>query len=813
MGEELSSSTSPTAQNIVALATGFRHAIRGARGTSESWAPDRLGALNHVVRDADGAWRPDGLTATRILLRRIVSAYETADADGRPRRDVQLTARAIRRRWGLFGYPSDEPTHNALLERGDLSASFHVDEVVDIDIDDGATLSYSDRSRWQQAVAKHPDALAVAAEGINLEWARIDDDEARLDSDNLPRWDTAKRTIPSWPPGGALPGTEGGWLIRALGAQLGHDERIVGPGESDGARNRQLLHVLRRLAVDRHAFYLGLRLDTQRHFFHLRHAMARVWFTDDLLDLGGIEEFGSDAEVGSTARPLLLSQASIARMEFYAVIHEWDARATDEVLRRRSSAREIFLGLERLPDALQQFEERLKETYFRTAKRGDEQLRDKPDDITIPEFVRRAEPKARELYTLAQQIRLLPTRDIVSEYISRRSDPDLLFDKMSTTSQRTVLLADQAVSLDCVNIRDQGLQATIAAFLRESSVAGIEYAQFDSRDRAVLGTKEGTRAGLMRAIAEGARGIEELSHVRRKANEEFSNVRVNERAALETEQQMSLALAGATVRVLEDLMKSDPRVQKSKSHDVVAGEVSAALLWSQRTVMALNSLDEKGYLASERYHDGYLASVAWRAPTSIIRHRALCTAYLVAAAYGIESDQLPTLLDLDIAYDRMVSTVEINDGHVPQVMQGVLLHSFLTAGRLPFAAQYATVLQSFDFVTMFAETEDTRAHYVYLDGRKRMLATLTNFERQWDYGAIGGVAAGSPIARALDKRSHHEFSHWRTYVELLGMFRTGSLDRDLLCLQCKWTGPVGKVRGSYCPRCDSTMIRVRTVST
>lgn len=807
---ETEQSAAPAPRNIVALATGFRHVIRGSKGMSTKWSAAELGSLATVVLDDAGVWRPDGLTAARIVLRNVVRAYADAEHDPRSRRDVTHTANVIARSWGVDTFPTDTVLGNPLLDRGDLTAQADEDAADDTDGEHAATgdADYARRSRWQKAVTRHPQALAAAASALALTWAQLDEEWAAKSTVSHPRWNTSARQVTRWPPD-PMPGGEGGWLLARLGERLDDDPRLVAPGEDERARRAQLTQVLRRLAVNRHAAYLGTRLDTQSHYFHLRHAMARTWFINDLRDLGGADEFSGAADEGSVARETMLrSQASIARMEFYAVLHEWDAAAAAEVMSRRSSARRVFLGLENMPDALDQFQERLLKTPVHTPDKLDDQAVKDKADPSLPTFVNRAEPKAREIFSFALAVRTKPTRKIVAEYVTRRRDPEFAFAKLSKAGKRTVLLADQSVSLDCVNMRDLDLQKVVGTLLEESRAAGVEFGLFDRRDRAILGTKSGTREGLARAIDEGMRGIAGLYGIRAAAAHEYADVRVDERSALETEHQISLALAGAATRVLEDLMRADAAYQDRKSPGIVADEISGALHWSERTGKVLELLDDKGYLFSERYHDGYLASVGWRVPTRIIRHRALCAAYTVAKAYGIESSTLPTALDLDIAYDRMVSTIEIIDSQVPQVMQGVLLHSFLTAGRLPFPPRVSTALQTFDFITADVDPGRARAQSVHLDGANRILATLANFDRDWDFGAVGHVQVGTRIARALDDRSGGEFSHWRTYIDVLGFLRSGADDRGIACLDCRWVGPRATARGAHCPNCDSTRIRV-----
>lgn len=804
MGDEQTPTVLPTAKNIVALATGFRHVIRGSEGMSTSWTAAQLGPLNQLVRDDDGVWRPDGLTAARLVLRRVVEAYRTAPPPARSRQDIAHTAKVIARRWGIDGFPSDAVDGNPFIDRGDLSAPAKEAAAAPL-------LEYSDRSRWQAAVAGHPNAIAAAAEPLDLDWATVDAEWSARKATAHPRWSFENRRSLSWPPEPDLPGSEGDWLLSRLRDALNNDPRVVGPGEGDKARKAQLLMVLRRLAVDRHAAYLGARVDTQRHFFHLRHSMARVWFTNDLLDMGGAEEFGVTIEDSSDERQQILrSQASIARMEFYSVIHEWNQKTVDAVLDRRSSARRLFLGLDQLSDAFTQFEERLLSRPLHVTEKRDDAARGEATlDPSLPVFVRAANAKAREIFALALHVRSQPTRAVIREYLTLRRDEDLRFDAMLPASKRTVLLADQSVSLDCVNIRDAALQKLLGELLKQSRVAGLEYAAFNRRDRAVLATKEGTREGLARTIDEGIRGVTEVYRTRRMLDDEFSDVRVDERSSLETEHQMSLALAGGAVRVLEAFMSSDARTQIEKRPEIVSREIAGALHWSARTVKILEILETKEYLAKERYEMGYLSSLNWRVTTRVMRHRALCAAFAVSTAFLLRAKALPTVLDLDVAYEQMITTTQITRGNVASVLQGVLFHSFLTGGMLPFPPRIAPALQDFDFLTADIDHRRTRRHSVHLDGRNRMVATLRIFDEDWNYGVVGKVTPGTKIADLLDQRSHGEFSRWRSYIEILGLIQSGAEDTDITCQNCNWAGPTSKVRGAHCPICDSTMIVAR----
>lgn len=810
MGKKNTPAVLPTAKNIVALATGFRHVIRGAEGMSKSWERAQLGPLIHLLRDDEGAWRPDGLTAARLVLRKVVAAYRTAPPRVRSRQDIAHTANVIARLWGVDEYPTDLLPGNPLIDRGDLSAPVSDHDAPPVPLTN-PRLEYSDRSRWQAAVASHPDALAAAAQPLDLEWATVEVEWSDLDTVAHPRWRVDDRTSLHWPPEVGMPGSEGHWLLSRLREVLEDDPRVVGSEEDDKARNAQLLTVLRRLAVDRHAAYLGARVDTQRHFFHLRHSMARIWFTNDLLDLGGAEEFGVGIEsVSENRKQILRSQASIARMEFYAAIHEWDQKAVDVVLDRRSSARRVFLGLDQLSDALTQFEERLLSRPLHVTKKRDDAVREEKNlDPTLPPFVRRSNSRAREIFTMALHVRSRPTRAVIREYVEIRTRKDLKFDAMHESSKRTVLLADQSVSLDCVNIRDAELQRLVGGLLKESSVAGLEYAAFDRRDKAVLATKEGTRKGLARTIDQGIRGVAEVYRTRTMLDDDFSDIRVDERSSLETEHQMSLALAGGAVRVVEALMSSDAETQERKRPEVISQEIAASLHWSARSVKVLDILESKDYLATERYEAGYLSSLNWRVTTRVMRHRALCAAFTVAAAFRLRSTSLPTVLDLDVAYEQMITTPQIAAGQVASVMQGVLLHSFITAGMLPFPPNIAPALQGFDFLTADIDHNRRRRHAVHLDGRNRMVATLKLFDEDWNYGVVGKVVPTTTIGGLLNERSHGEFSRWRSYIEILGLLQSGANDSDITCQNCNWAGPVSKVRGAYCPICDSTMIVAR----
>jgi len=680
--------------HVVALADGFRAVIRGAEGRPKSWEPDRLGALAAVVYQDDGGWRPDALARTRILLRRIVGSYLPAVSLTSSRALPAHVRLRVAQYWGVSGYPVVPTLGNPVVEWG-IADDEHEPPpgaVQEAPVEAGTAVASQVRQvrRWAVSVAAHPESLAIADGETGLPHAVLDKEywAPRAEAVGFPRWNTAPDQVENWPPGG-MPGEEAHWMLERLSAHFDIDDpRLVGLSEDPNARRRQLTQVLRRRAVDMHEAYLGVHAETENHFSHLGHAMARKWFDADLQDLGGVM-FREAAPESETRRTMLRSQAAIAQLMFYSVVHDWDQTAIDQILERRSSARLLFLGVDELGDPLERLHQRVlhsqRRLYLRgTVPKDDEADSGRKKQPLLPPFVTRATPEVQQLFRAALAVRAKTDRQSVRDYIELRTrfDDKDEWDRLGIDDKRTVLFADQAVHLDAVKLELPAVMVILDHFLVESSKARAEYGSYLARDEAMLRGKSNTRRGLEESVAAALRGARQIDGVKQRAGSLYATTLFSERAALETEQQMNLAMSGVAVKVLEALMEAPAHEQDEMSERLILNRIAAAMRWSAATLASLTQLEENGWLGETRYSDGFLAEASWRGPSKMIRHRILIAAYALKSAFGLH-DHAPQLsvLDLDVAYVRMVT--EPKTSAVTQVVQGMLLHSFVTAGAIP----------------------------------------------------------------------------------------------------------------------------------
>jgi hypothetical protein len=810
--------TAVTAANIVALASGFRSIIRGAEGRPATWSPERLGSLRAVVYRDDGLWHPDALTRSRVLLQQVISSFDPVLTPLTAPKDVAYTRSVVARYWGVSTFPTDPALDNPFLERGIDQESD--DEVSLTEASPDTTPERDDEAQgvatvarraqnWARRIAKFPAALAVAAAGSQLDPVELDLEywSTRGASVGIPRWSTAPDQVERWPPG-LMPGEEGHWLLERLGAFFDEeDPRLVSALDNPNARRRQLTQVLRRRATELHDEYLGEYFETQPHFFHLRHSMARQWFETDLEDLGGVAEryvAFRELEESSQRQAMLRSQAAIAQLMFFTVLHEWNPAAVDEILDRRSSARLLFLGGDELAHPLERLIQRIEDDRRRKLQKGVAPKLTRKALPVDPVFVSEAGPKARELFRASQDVRESTTRETVQRYIDlrRHVQESEAWGRLSIHDKRTVLLADHAVHLDAVKLQLPAVMGILDQFLETSSRARSEYAAFIERDVAMLAGKSNTRRGLEDSVAAARRGVEQIESASFRADSQYSPSQFNERAAMETTHQMSLALAGATVKVLEDLMEAPADEQATFSTALLLNRIRSAVRWSRATLSALDQLERAGYLGSTRYDDGFLAVAGWRVASKVIRHRILCASFALVEAFDLR-DQLafPRVLDLEVAYVEMITEPAVVEGNIPTIVQGALLHSFLTHGELPFPGRIAPAAKRSDYLTMDVDSAAFRHPRVQWGVGRRMRATIANSEADYDYGVVGRVPLSSRTARTLNALSGGGYSEWRRFVEVRQIQRDQPERNYAYCYSCGYAGPTDPQRRHSCPRC------------
>lgn len=722
--------------DVVPYASAFKELVHGFRGAllgSESeWSRGAVGPLQHVLWCDEHRWRPDYLARSRVVLRRALEAYRTdGSTDGlHGGVDAPRIASAVGGYAGVTTFPS---TAAAAVEAAT-----------------GAVMSEDTArkrvSAWVARVAEDRHVAASLAEELDL-WEPPPRELHMTTTARRPLWPLGDAA--HWPPA-PTPATERTWILAALAVRFEDDDRLPSPESDPDGFDAQALQILRRRVVDLHDAYLGNELATNEHFVHLRHTIARQWFREDLLDLRGVEALATAGAPAATAsrRKVQRSQAAISAMLFYDALHSWDQRAMEIIVARRAAARLAYGEGEPL--------ERFARRAIASARSVRSPLGAGVKNPHLPEYVVRAPAAARDIFDFATKVRQAVSIPTLREYVRLRRALD--WDALDVRGRRTVLLADQSAHLDAVNAGDPRLLSDIDQLLRQSSIARVAYAAFVERDHAMSSGKADGFAGLTRSLAQAGEGVRLLDRIARAGED------TDPRAHLEATQQMDLALAGATVKLAEYMMREP---STAVDPDRATRRTAGSLRWSLATLGSLAQLEKEEALDDKRYDQGYLADRNWRVLPQVMRLRSLCAAYTLSHAHETaDRGRTVTIEMIDMAYTRLVTTQEITAVHVPQVLQLALWHSFLTQGRLPLPTSgMSVVLRRQDYIT---DDVDPHGHpgapHTYMDERRRKLITTWLLEKNWDTGAIERVAPQNPAWELLDRRSGGEYGRWRAWL-------------------------------------------------
>lgn len=674
-----------------------------------------LGPLISIL-GSDGSWAPDALARARRHL--DIALEDWASEGGRHYKDVTSAdvARVLRDYWGLAHFPV------SLGEAGRRMTTWHEAS--------NRTKGASDQTvaNWNRAVLESSAFKAALARELPAE-------PTSKPTGHLPTWSPHPET---WPED---VGGERQRLLRRA-------RELAGPTVALSAGD--WVQVLRELVAD--SVYENYLTGTETMRRTMNNVVLDSWFWKDAAhEPIEAQQFAIRADVREQT---LARLAAVCRMSFHDVLPQARQVVNESVVEKlRDVATQRIAVRSGARDGLRvSYRPARSEIEFRLRR---DALPEQPPRVPIEELLVGA-TITDLLESRASEIRATGNRDAAlamsDTYLHLRRSVD--WDSVRPYDLIRIELADHTAQLGFLDrqldhhlyeLRD--LIATAPA-----SATGVAYKWLPARIEALLEARH-QKFRLAALRCEAALG---------ELDQRWSHGRMEHKAYLESSQQIALAGAGITVRMLE---RSIATARDESVSPTIRSWAPRCVSQIQRALANLALLDGPTFgLAQAARHDLHLSSIAWRTWTPVVSLRIKIALHIASGAGLLGASQLwiPSVSELRDDYRLLAAMPELDGRDSLNLVRLALWIALLGDGTIPAVRDLAPALRAhFLDVVSPADTSSWESSRIPIDFPA--IASLLESQGH-DDGLLGKLRPGGITEGHLERRNPGALREWRTAV-------------------------------------------------
>lgn len=683
-------------------------------------AGDGLGPLLAIVAE-DGHWKPEALALARQRLDGALDAWGVQGGGRYNDVSAHEVTEVLRDHWGVSHFPVSMGEAGRRMAKRRAATG-------------RATNGVSDQTvgNWHRAVLESAAFKAALARDLHSK-------QDLRPGAPLSTWSTQPDT---WPED--VDGERRGLVRRA--------QEMAGP--SMALTDEDWLQVLRELVAD--AVYEDYLTGTGTE--PLRRTMNSVvldaWFWRDA-GHAPVETQGIALRADIRERTLR-RLAAVARMFSHDVVPrpgQKDAESALGRLRDVAAQRTVVRGGTRGQLQRVTYRPARSEIEFRLRRDAE---RAQPPRIALEELLA-GTTVADLLESRASDIRATRHRDAAltmsDTYLHLRRTVD--WDRIGPFDLVRIELADHTAQLGFL---DRGLDHHLFE-LRDliaaapSSSTGVAYKWLPARIEALLEARyQKFRPAALRCDA----ALEELDR-------RWAQGKMEHKAYLESSQQIALAGAGITVRMLE---RSLAMAREASISLFVRTWAPRCVAHIDRALANLEILDGPTLgLTQTARHDYHLSSIAWRTWTPVVGLRIKIALHLASTTGLLGPTQLPipSIPELRDAYRTLAAMPELDGRDSLNLVRFALWIGLLGDGTIPAVRDLAPALRA-HFLDVGSPEDETSWEGRRIPLDYSAIASLLESEGH-DDGVLGRLRPGGVIEAHLESRNPGALREWRATVE------------------------------------------------